>query len=112
MSTAEHITFHGAQINLGDLPPYLTYATEESTSIFNLCHRGMKSPRHSSSSFEIYYRMFSVALFPVQHSLPPSVTQYMYCLSVRGVCVGGGGGGGGGGGVVMLVINPAVLLHS
>jgi hypothetical protein len=26
MSTAVHITWHGAQINLGDLPPYLTYA--------------------------------------------------------------------------------------
>ncbi len=25
MSTAMHITWHGAQINLGDLPPYLTY---------------------------------------------------------------------------------------
>ncbi len=26
MSTAVHITWHGAQINFGDLPPYLTYA--------------------------------------------------------------------------------------
>jgi len=25
MSTAVHITWHGAQINFGDLPPYLTY---------------------------------------------------------------------------------------
>ncbi len=25
MSTALHITWHGAQINCGDLPPYLTY---------------------------------------------------------------------------------------
>ncbi len=25
MSTALHITWHGAQINFGDLPPYLTY---------------------------------------------------------------------------------------
>ncbi len=26
MSTAVHITWHGAQINFGDLAPYLTYA--------------------------------------------------------------------------------------
>ncbi len=26
-STAVHITWHGAQINFGDLPPYLTYAS-------------------------------------------------------------------------------------
>jgi hypothetical protein len=26
MSTAVHITWHGAQINFGDLPPYLTYS--------------------------------------------------------------------------------------
>ncbi len=26
MSTVEHITWHGAQINFGDLTPYLTYA--------------------------------------------------------------------------------------
>jgi hypothetical protein len=25
MSTAVHITWHGAQINFGDLPPYLTF---------------------------------------------------------------------------------------
>jgi hypothetical protein len=25
MRTAVHITWHGAQINFGDLPPYLTY---------------------------------------------------------------------------------------
>ncbi len=25
MSTAVHIKWHGAQINFGDLPPYLTY---------------------------------------------------------------------------------------
>ncbi len=28
MSTAVHITWHGAQINFGDLPPYLTYDSE------------------------------------------------------------------------------------
>ncbi len=27
MSTAVHITWHGAQINSGDLPPYLTYGS-------------------------------------------------------------------------------------
>jgi hypothetical protein len=26
MKIAVHITWHGAQINFGDLPPYLTYA--------------------------------------------------------------------------------------
>ncbi len=26
VSTAVHVTWHGAQINFGDLPPYLTYA--------------------------------------------------------------------------------------
>jgi hypothetical protein len=28
VSTAVHITGHGAQINLGDLPPYLTYEAD------------------------------------------------------------------------------------
>ncbi len=30
ISTAVHITWHGAQINFGDLPPYLTYALRQS----------------------------------------------------------------------------------
>ncbi len=37
MSTAVHITGHGAQINFGDLPPYLTYARTCSEEI---CHAG------------------------------------------------------------------------
>ncbi len=35
MSRAVHITWHGAQINFGDLPPYLTYVIEP--SILNKC---------------------------------------------------------------------------
>jgi hypothetical protein len=30
-STAVHITWHGAQINFGDLPPYLTYGSKGET---------------------------------------------------------------------------------
>ncbi len=32
MSTAVHITWHVAQINFGDLPPYLTYAFSDQTA--------------------------------------------------------------------------------
>ncbi len=35
MSTAVHITWHGAQVNFGDLPPYLTFAYKYSS--WNLC---------------------------------------------------------------------------
>ncbi len=35
MNTAVHITWHGAQVNFGDLPPYLTYAYKYRS--WNLC---------------------------------------------------------------------------
>ncbi len=41
MSTAVHTTWHGAQINFGDLPPYLTYGHPFplSQSFYSLCSR-------------------------------------------------------------------------
>jgi hypothetical protein len=37
MSTAVHITWHGAQINFGDLTPYLTYAIAYIISVIGNC---------------------------------------------------------------------------
>jgi hypothetical protein len=38
MSTAVHITRRGAQINFGDLPPYLTYGMKERKNFIYLLH--------------------------------------------------------------------------
>ncbi len=37
MSAAVHITWHGAQINFGDLPPCLTYERERYTAVVDYC---------------------------------------------------------------------------
>ncbi len=72
MRTAVHITWHGAQINFGDLTPYLTYA---STSLF--------------MSFAKYYLWFSCGwsarpciLCCRRISLGESSTRYRFSVSI------------------------------
>ncbi len=58
MSTAVHITWHAAQINFGDLPPYLTY-----NLWVGLCHqprkpsvRGEGAPYSTLSPSQVYFQ--------------------------------------------------------
>ncbi len=42
MSIAVHITWHGAQIYFGDLPPYFTYGAEALRPVCDTCARRLK----------------------------------------------------------------------
>jgi hypothetical protein len=52
MSTALHITWHRAQINFGDLPPYLTYGYNKFKGLVAVCH--------SFCLFFIFYNLHTI----------------------------------------------------
>ncbi len=56
MSTAVHITWHGAQINFGDLPSYLTYGLESERDIV----RALFGCAWESKSTLIYLRIWNL----------------------------------------------------
>jgi hypothetical protein len=88
MSTAVHITWHGAQINFGDPPPYLTYAfnvlgdmekeelrnalvlTQESAAIQILLECCLPTPQERASGSQL------TALQAPQFSLPQGTVSW------------------------------------
>ncbi len=73
MSTAVHITWHGSQINFGDLPPYLTYKRDQRDSSENKenekrrCYRqgGRQISRHCPFNSSI--RLLASWIFVREH---------------------------------------------